>query len=99
MEPLDIYALIQPLLKKEIDNAINAYANKSQFNVVDIPLHSHTGVESPQIAFENLGGIPVFTSLPVDSPENGTMRILSSGGTKKLIIYISGTWYSTAALT
>lgn len=97
-EPIDIYALIAPIVEKKIDDKIAEYNNKSQFNVVDIPNHAHTGIESPRINFSDITGLPVMTAAPTDKPEEGTIRLYNSGGTRKIYAFLSGVWYS-ATLT
>ena len=92
MEPIDIFAQIQPIIKKEIDDAIQKYAQQSQFNAVDIPIHFHTGIESPQIDFSYLSGIPIISSLPADKPENGLVRLYENGATRRIYAFINGTW-------
>lgn len=56
MEPIEIYAQIQTLVKKEIDDKIATYANNSRYNVVPIPAHTHNGVDSSRIDVEDLIG-------------------------------------------
>jgi hypothetical protein len=98
MDPLYQYANIQPLVQKEINDAIQLYANQAKFGVTPIPAHQHTGVDSANINFEDLGGIPIVTSAPADKPEPGTVRLYSSGGTYKIYAFLSGVWKS-ATLT
>ena len=56
IEPIVQYANIQSLVQKEIDDKIAAYNNSSQFNVVDIPAHTHNGVDSNRISADDLDG-------------------------------------------
>lgn len=58
MEPLDQYSNIQPLVQKEIDDKINAYADQAKFNVAQIPAHAHTGVDSTRIDYLDIIGTP-----------------------------------------
>ena len=53
-EPIDQYAVIQPMVKLDIDSAIKDYANQSMFGVYDIPAHGHAGVDATQISFSDL---------------------------------------------
>ncbi|TXG77194.1 hypothetical protein E6Q11_03175 [Candidatus Dojkabacteria bacterium] len=54
MEPLDVYSQIQPLVKNEINNALNDFADERQFDVAKIPAHTHTGVDSNKVSYGNL---------------------------------------------
>jgi len=56
IEPLEQYANIQPLVQKEIDDKLVAYNSSAQFNVVDIPAHTHNGVDSNRISADDLDG-------------------------------------------
>lgn len=97
-EPIEIYSLIQPLIQKEIDNALKKYDQKSLYKVNDIPVHSHNGIDSSIIDFTNITGLPVISAVPTDSPSDGTIRLYNTGGTRKLYAFIAGSWYS-ATLT
>jgi len=97
-EPLEQYSNIQALVQKEIDDKILSYAASSRYNRVDVPAHTHDGVNSPRIEFENITGVTVTSITPTDTPEDGTIRLYNSGGTRKLYAFISGVWYS-ATLT
>jgi hypothetical protein len=54
MNPLDQYSVLQPLVQKDIDNSIEKYASDRKYDVAQIPAHTHTGVESNKVDFENL---------------------------------------------
>lgn len=60
MEPLDIYAGIQPLIKKEINDSIKEHKEDSKFKVEDIPAHTHNGVDSNQIDFSDLASNSLY---------------------------------------
>jgi len=92
MEPLEIYSLIQSFVSKEIDDKIKKHANDAQFKVTDIPIHSHTGVDAPRIEFNDITGVDIMASDPLDSPENGTVRLYDAGGTRRIYAFINGTW-------
>lgn len=92
-EPLDIYERIQFLVKKDISDAITAQEKQSQFQVTKIPAHQHTGVDSQQIDFSDLTGIPIITALPTDSPQNGIVRLYDDGAARKFVQFINGAWY------
>lgn len=94
-EPIEIYSLIQPLIKKEISDALKKYDQDSLFKVNDIPIHSHNGVDSSIIDFTNISGLPVIASVPTDSPDNGTIRLYDTGGVRRLYAFIAGSWYYT----
>lgn len=95
---MDIYAQIQMLVQKDIDDKIQAYADKMKFSIAQVPAHSHTGVDSGRIEFSDILGVPVIAVAPTDKPENGTIRLFNAGGTRKIYAFISGVWYS-ATLT
>lgn len=103
-EPLEIYSLIQPIVRKEIDDKIAEYNNKSQFNVVDIPAHSHTGVESPRISALDLedlsslqsGDLVVFNATASDNLKDSADTARNVGGNttqvmKSIRIFGNGT--------
>lgn len=94
MEPLNIYALIQPLVQKEINDAIDKYASNKKYEIAQIPAHDHDGVSSFRISFEDLLGIPVISSAPTDMPLNGTIRLYNLGADYKLYAFIAGVWKS-----
>lgn len=94
-EPIEIYSLIQPLIKKEISDALKEYDQESLYKVNDIPVHTHNGVDSPPIDFSNLLGLPVIAAVPTDSPDDGTIRLYNTGGVRRLYAFIAGVWYST----
>ncbi len=95
MEPLELFSQIQPLIQKEIKDSINKFDRESQFRVVDIPAHTHNGVDSARIDFEYLSGVPVIATAPTDKPVNGTIRLYDASGTRRLYAFIAGVWYST----
>ena len=96
MDPLDQYSKIQYLVQLEINNAIKAYADQARFSVTPIPAHQHTGVDSSQIDFADLGGVPILDSAPTDEPTNGTLRLYDSGGVRRIYAFINGSWrYAT----
>lgn len=94
MEPLQIYSLIQAMVKKEINDAIEKNNQKSSFEVIHVPDHTHNGVDSSQIDFINITGLPIITAVPTDFPEDGTIRLYNTGGVRRLYAFISGVWYS-----
>lgn len=94
-EPLDIYSKIQFLVKKEINDSIQAFSDKAKFSVSQIPAHSHTGVDSQQIDFSDLLGLPIWNVVPTDFPIDGTIRLYDDGITRKIYAFIGGIWYST----
>lgn len=56
-EPLDTYAEIQPLVQKEIQDALLQRDQSKQFEVVKIPAHTHNGSDSLPIAYEYLSNV------------------------------------------
>lgn len=98
MNPLDQYANIQFLVQKEIQDAIDKYADQAKFGVTPIPAHQHTGVDSSVINFEDISGAPIMSAAPTDKPENGTIRLYESGATRRIYAFINGSW-RYAALT
>ena len=92
MEPIEIYAQIQSLVKKEIKDEIATYANNARYNVVPIPAHSHNGIDSTVIDYEDVSGIPVTSVIPTYRPENGTMVLYESGTTRRIYVFINGSW-------
>lgn len=65
-EPINIYAMIQPFIQKEIDDKIKAYASYAMYKVTDIPIHIHNGVDTNQVDFIDLNGKTFY--LPVNVP-------------------------------
>lgn len=54
LEPMDIWAKIQPLAKNFFNREIEEYASTNLNKGSDIPVHTHTGVDSPQVDYFNL---------------------------------------------
>lgn len=94
-EPIEIYSLIQPLIQKEINNALKKYDEQSLYKVNDVPIHSHNGIDSPNIDFTSITGLPIISAVPTDSPEDGTIRLYNTGGVRRLYAFIAGAWYYT----
>lgn len=63
MEPLDQYENIQPLVQKDISDAIKQLEQKNQFEVVKIPAHTHNGSDSLQITFNTLADVGQHSTL------------------------------------
>jgi len=63
---------VQKLIQKEMEKMKNN-------ELFDIPFHTHTGTDSPQVDPRNLLGFPTIlvadaTVAPTDNPPNGTFR-------------------------
>ncbi len=99
IEPIDLYARIAPLISKDIDDKISAYANKSMYNLVDIPAHTHNGIDSGRINTKDLIG-STGTTIILGSAASDTLqysldteRVVngnSSGAPKSVKIFKSG---------
>lgn len=72
MDPLDQYANIQFLVKKEIDDSISKYADQSKFGVFSIPAHEHTGVDSGTISYMNTSDKFFFLPYMIPNSDLGT---------------------------
>jgi len=57
MEPLELYEKIQPMIQKEIESKIEAFSSARKYDIAQIPIHAHTGVDSSKVDFDNLEDI------------------------------------------
>lgn len=64
-------------------------------SLTDVANHTHNGLGSKRISMQNLLPLPVLAAAPTHVAENGAMAISDVAGTRKLHIYIAGTWYAT----
>lgn len=62
-EPLEKYADIQPLVQKEISDALNVYDQKAQYEVVKVPAHTHNGADSLPIEFSTLASVNQYAAV------------------------------------
>lgn len=76
------YSQIQPHVKLEISNALQAYANENQFDLSKIPTHSHTGADIDRVAFPNLTDKRVFVHKSVSG-------LLAATATNYGVIFIA----------
>lgn len=59
LEPMDIFAKIQPLLQNFFNTQINEYASKNLTEGSNIPVHAHTGIDtSPPVDYFSLLNSP-----------------------------------------
>lgn len=62
-EPLEQYATIQPLVQKEISDALASRDKNKQFEVVKIPAHAHTGADSLPVEFSTLSSVNQYAAI------------------------------------
>lgn len=61
--PLERYADIQPLVQKDISDAVSRSQERQQYEVVKVPGHAHTGADSPLVQFFDLDGVQYHSLL------------------------------------
>jgi hypothetical protein len=54
MDARDIYAKLQPFVKKEIHSIVDDVDKRSSFKLTKIPAHAHNGVDSLPVSFVNV---------------------------------------------
>ena len=64
-------------LKKFLDKHLDNYASDNQYGVSKIPMHLHTGVDSPRVDYKSIANKPITASSNA-LPKGWT---LTSGGT------------------
>lgn len=52
-----------PDFQTQFDRAIQAYSQRNQYEVSPIAVHSHNGVDSPQVAVESLINAPLYIAI------------------------------------
>lgn len=77
MDSQEIYEKVQALVQKEISVAMAKNEDRQRFTLVDIPSHSHTGVDSNKVDFANISAKKLY--LPVIL-ENTTPATAASYG-------------------
>lgn len=92
---MDDYEKIKSKVQDEIKNYLNSYADKNQFNLSKIPVHSHNGMDVQQINPENLLGFRIDTVAnasiaPTDTSQNGKVRFLvdKNGGVAHWYLWV-----------
>jgi len=93
---LEQYAKIQPMVIKDAhDQALKVYAEKAtQYSVPTVPVHSHSGTDSPQIPFPNLENASSYrvlrtvtlTSAQVKALNTTPVTLVPAAGLNTLII-------------
>lgn len=58
--PLETYAFVQPLVRKDISDAALAAGKEKQYSVVKVQGHTHNTVDSPPVEFSNLASVQYF---------------------------------------
>lgn len=54
MKPLDLYELIQPFVKKEIEDYDENSDVEKQYDVNPIPVHVHNSIDAPPVSYSDL---------------------------------------------
>lgn len=80
---------IQQYIQSEVSRQLKAYSDG-----VDLPNHSHNGIDASRIPFpKSVIGTVMTTAIPTGFGKDGDIILTDIAGTRKINGRISGVWY------
>lgn len=78
MEPIEKYAELQPLVKKEFDALFQAQNKNRQYEVAKIPAHSHNGSDSIPVTFSDLQNVNFHSIISTTTLTSAQIKALNT---------------------